>query len=95
MFDQIKGAILALRAVHFSHNGRRRVAHPHLLGEGPRGLALLYWQAGGSSKSNDLPGWRWAYLSDVSDVDTREENFAPRLDFNRLDDRFRRVDVSV
>ena len=78
--ERICAAIAARRLITFVLHGHRRLAEPHDYGVIGGSKRLFFYQVGGESRSGRPLGWRWADLSEVSQVDVLERVFrGPRV----------------
>jgi hypothetical protein len=66
--DVLRVAIRERRLVTFKLHGLSRRAEPHDLGIISGETKLFFYQVGGESKSGPPVGWRWATLSEISDL---------------------------
>ena len=74
--------------------GSARVVEPHAvyIGSNNRGFVDFY-QTGGYSQSDELPGWRRFALSDVAAVEPLDTTFEPRPDYRPENRSFYRAFV--
>jgi hypothetical protein len=66
--DLLQIAIRERRLVTFTLHGLERRAEPHDYGIAGGHPTLFFYQVGGQSRALLPVGWRWAKLSDVSDL---------------------------
>jgi hypothetical protein len=72
----LRFAIGEKRLVTFVLHGCRRIAEPHDYGI-TKGIHRLFcYQIGGESRSNTSTGWRWATLSEMSQLNVLDARFA-------------------
>ncbi len=62
--------------VRFMLGGRPRVGEPHDYGVTKGTPKLFFWQTQGESQSGKLPGWRWAELGKMSQLEILDKRFA-------------------
>jgi hypothetical protein len=74
--EAIRAAIADKRLVSFELNGLPRIGEPHDYGVVNGVRKLFFYQVGGQSRSGPPVGWRWAVLSEVSDLTILERRFA-------------------
>ena len=92
----IRTALREHRMVEFHYHGHERRAEPHALGRVKDDrLAMLAWQAAGSSRSAPPPGWRTFMLAEIEDLRTAPGKFAPRPDYRPERTQFREILAEV
>lgn len=75
--DQIvRRAITERRLIRFWLDGHERIAEPHDYGIRKDAVHVLVYQVGGSSKSGDLPDWRWVRLARATGFELLDRRFA-------------------
>lgn len=72
--------------VQFNYDGEPRVAEPYCFGLSSRGNRVLraYQIAGGSAVSGEL-GWKLFDESKIEGLQTTDDHFDPRADYNPAD----------
>jgi len=75
MDRRIRTAIRGRRVVEFRLHGCRRVAEPHDYGIRGGEAWLLVFQTEGDSASGGLPNWRYAKVSQISELRVLERSF--------------------
>ncbi len=55
--------------------GCERIAEPHDYGIQKGVPRLFFYQVGGRSRSDAPPGWRWATLNDISELQILDATF--------------------
>ncbi len=74
--DQIlRRAITERRLIRFLLDGHERIAEPHDYGIRKDAVHVLVYQVGGTSKSGELPDWRWVRLSRATGFELLERRF--------------------
>lgn len=92
----IREALRGHRSLAFHYHGHKRRAEPHALGRVKDDrLALLAWQAAGSSRSEPPPGWRTFLLAEIDDLTVTAEKFTPRSDYRPEKTRFKEILAEV
>jgi hypothetical protein len=69
-------AIEGFHLVQFVLSGRERIAEPHDLGVIDGRRRLFFYQIGGSSRSGQPLGWRWADVDQIVALQILERRFA-------------------
>jgi hypothetical protein len=72
----LRHAIAEKRLVTFLLHGCRRIAEPHDYGIMKGIYRLFCYQTGGESRSKPGTGWRWATLSEMSQLRVLDGRFA-------------------
>ena len=72
----LRTAIAERRLVAFNLFERPRLVEPHDYGVIDGVLKLLCYQVGGESRSGRPHGWRWALLSEISELHLTDRHFA-------------------
>ena len=73
---QLRTAIAQKRLVTFSLKGLTRRAEPHDYGIIHGTPRLFFYQVGGQSRSGRPVGWRWADVSEISDLEVLDVTFS-------------------
>jgi hypothetical protein len=90
MNHNICEAIRLKRIVRLTYDGTVRNAEPYIYGVLNTGAeALSAYQLSGASASGQPAGWKYFYLSKISDIAVTKEGFAGRSSYNPEDKRFR------
>jgi hypothetical protein len=71
----LRRAIGEKRLLAFSLGGCERIAEPHDYGRIGGVAKLFFYQVGGTSRSGQPLGWRWAELSKMSELRVLDEHF--------------------
>jgi hypothetical protein len=71
----LRVAIAQKRLVTFTLMGLTRRAEPHDYGIVHGAARLFFYQVGGQSRSGPPRGWRWARVSDISNLEVLDETF--------------------
>lgn len=71
----LRFAISERRMVTFTYQGLPRRAEPHDYGIIEGVPKLFFYQVGGRSRSGRPIGWRWAVISEISDVAILQSTF--------------------
>jgi len=80
--ELIRTALREHRVLEFKYHGHERRVEPHALGRVTDDrLALLAWQAAGSSRSAPPPGWRTFVVAEIEGLRVAPEKFSPRPDY--------------
>ena len=74
--SKLRFAIAGKRMVTFQADGCLRKAEPHDYGLFKGAARLFYYQVGGESRTGKLPGWRWARIEKIKDLNITDEPFA-------------------
>lgn len=74
--QQLRRAIAERRLVTFTLGGLTRRAEPHDYGIINGVTRLFFYQVGGKSRSGPPFGWRWAAVSEISDLVVLDQTFA-------------------
>lgn len=72
----LRVAIAQTRLVTFNLKGLTRRAEPHDYGITNGTARLFFYQVGGQSSSAAPFGWRWATVSEISDLEILDETFS-------------------
>lgn len=72
----LRRAICERRLIRFWLDGHERIAEPHDYGIRKDAVHVLVYQVGGTSKSGELPDWRWVRLSRATGFELLERRFA-------------------
>ena len=73
--DLLRRAINERHLVAFTRGGLRRRAEPHDYGLINGVARLFFYQVGGQSRSGRPVGWRWATVSEISDLEILDATF--------------------
>jgi len=73
--DLLRRAIEEKHLVAFTLGGLRRRAEPHDYGIVHGVARLFFYQVGGQSRSGRPVGWRWATISEISDLEILDATF--------------------
>jgi hypothetical protein len=71
----LRSAIAEKRLVTFVMDGCRRIGEPHDYGVKNGVRRLFFYQTAGKSRSKSSTGWRWAILSNISQLEILDERF--------------------
>ena len=71
----LRAAIVEKRLVSFTLHGLPRRAEPHDYGLINGAVKLFFYQVGGRSRSGRPIGWRWAVVSEISDLAILDDTF--------------------
>jgi len=69
-------AIAGHHLVRFVLSGRERIAEPHDYGVIDGRRRLFFYQVGGTSRSGQPLGWRWADFDQMASLQILEQRFA-------------------
>ena len=72
----LRVAIAQKRLVRFTFKGLTRRAEPHDYGIANGTLKLFFYQVGGRSSSAAPFGWRWATVSEISNLEILDATFS-------------------
>ena len=89
-------AIESRHLIRFVLSGCERIAEPHDYGVIDGRRRLFFYQVGGSSRSGQPLGWRWADLDQIAALQILERGFAgPRPAPSGRHQRWDRIIASV
>lgn len=71
----LRQAIAERRLIRFWLDGHERIAEPHDYGIRKDSVHLLVYQVAGTSKSGDLPNWRWVRLARATSFQLLDRRF--------------------
>ena len=74
--QRLREAVLRKRLITFMLHGMPRLAEPHDYGIIEGVPKLFFYQVGGRSRSGPPIGWRWASVTEISDIEVLDEPFA-------------------
>ncbi len=72
----LRQAITERRLIRFWLDGHERIAEPYDYGIKNDFVHVLVYQVGGTSKSGDLPDWRWVRLARASGFELLDRRFS-------------------
>ena len=72
----LRSAIAQKRLITFSLKGLTRRAEPHDYGIIHGTTRLFFYQVGGQSRSGRPVGWRWAEVSEITNLQVLDQTFA-------------------